>query len=113
MQETIEAPDRRSGSSWLCFVSASFCQSSALLYNLSAWLSSHTDFILAVRAQKSVGLVGGPPTYDLVEAFQAPDATARTYQYSPDGRLFALAVPSGCVRLQYSSKSTTDVIVRS
>ncbi|KAI0296802.1 eukaryotic translation initiation factor eIF2A-domain-containing protein [Russula brevipes] len=49
----------------------------------------------AFRAQKSVGLVGGPPTYDLVEAFQAPDATARTYQYSPDGRLFALAVPSG------------------
>ena len=59
-----------------------------------------TDFYLVVRSQRSVGLVGGPPTYDLVEAFQAPDAPARTYQYSPDGRLFALAVPSGCVGLQ-------------
>ncbi|KAN0107285.1 translation initiation factor eIF-2A [Russula decolorans] len=49
----------------------------------------------AFRSQRSVGLVGGSPTYDLVEAFQAPDAPARTYQYSPDGRLFALAVPSG------------------
>jgi hypothetical protein len=54
---------------------------------------------LSVRAQKSVGLVGGSPTYDLIEGFEAPDATARTYQYSPDGRLFALAVPSGCVKL--------------
>jgi hypothetical protein len=53
---------------------------------------------LAVRAQKSVGLVGGSPTYNLVEAFEAPDATARTYQYSPDGRFFAFAVPSGCVK---------------
>jgi translation initiation factor 2A len=60
-----------------------------------------TDFYLVVRSQRSVGLVGGSPTYDLVEAFQAPDAPARTYQYSPDGRLFALAVPSGCVELQY------------
>ena len=59
-----------------------------------------TDFYLVVRSQRSVGLVGGLPTYDLVEAFQAPDAPARTYQYSPDGRLFALAVPSGCVGLQ-------------
>ncbi|KAH9173058.1 translation initiation factor eIF-2A [Lactarius sanguifluus] len=49
----------------------------------------------AVRTQKSVGLVGGTPTYDPIEAFQAPDSTARTYQYSPDGRFFALAVPSG------------------
>jgi len=48
----------------------------------------------AFRAQKSVGLVGGS-TYELIEGFQAPDATTRTYQYSSDGRLFALAVPSG------------------
>lgn len=60
-----------------------------------------TDSSLVVRSQRSVGLVGGSPTYDLVEAFQAPGATARTYQYSPDGRLFALAVPSGCVKLQH------------
>ncbi len=59
-----------------------------------------TDSYLVVRSQRSVGLVGGPPTYDLVEAFQAPDATTRTYKYSPDGRLFALAVPSGYVELQ-------------
>lgn len=49
----------------------------------------------AFRTQKSVGLIGGTPTYDPIEAFQAPDSTARTYQYSPDGRFFALAVPSG------------------
>ena len=59
-----------------------------------------TDFGLAVRAQRSVGLVRGSPTYDPIEAFQAPDTTTRTYQYSPDGRLFALAVPSGCVEMQ-------------
>ena len=58
-----------------------------------------TDFYLVVRSQRSVGLVGGSPTYDLVEAFQAPDAPARTYQYSPDGRFFALAVSSGCVKV--------------
>ncbi|KAI0294651.1 eukaryotic translation initiation factor eIF2A-domain-containing protein [Multifurca ochricompacta] len=49
----------------------------------------------AFRAQKFIGLVSGTPTYTPIEAFQAPDAVARMYQYSPDGRLFALAVPSG------------------
>ncbi|KAF8256983.1 eukaryotic translation initiation factor eIF2A-domain-containing protein [Lactarius quietus] len=48
-----------------------------------------------LRTQKSVGLVGGTPTYQPIGAFQPPDSAARTYQYSPDGRLFALAVPSG------------------
>ena len=52
----------------------------------------------AVRTQKSVGLVGGTPTYDPIGAFQVPDTSARTYQYSPDGRFFAVAVPSGCVK---------------
>ena len=56
-----------------------------------------TDSSLVVRSQKSVGLVGGSPTYELVEAFEAPVVTTRTYKYSSDGRLFALAVPSGCV----------------
>lgn len=56
---------------------------------------------IAVRAQRSVGLVSGSPAYDPIEAFEAPDSTSRTYQYSPDGSLFALAVPSGCVELQY------------
>jgi hypothetical protein len=66
-----------------------------------AWRSLvQSDLGFAVRAQKSVGLVGGSPTYDLVENFQAPDETARTYQYSPDGRLFALALPSWCVDVQ-------------
>lgn len=50
---------------------------------------------VAVRAQKSLGLVGGTPSYDPLEAFQGPDVPARTYQYSSDGRLFAYAVPSG------------------
>ena len=73
---------------------------SILFSNFFSLLPLFTDFYLVVRSQRSVGLVGGSPTYDLVEAFQAPDAPARTYQYSPDGRLFALAVPSGCVELQ-------------
>jgi hypothetical protein len=49
----------------------------------------------ADRAQKSLGLVGGSPNYAPVDGFVPPEATARTYQYSPDGRLFAVAVPSG------------------
>ncbi|KAI0035007.1 eukaryotic translation initiation factor eIF2A-domain-containing protein [Vararia minispora EC-137] len=49
----------------------------------------------AFRAQKSLGLVNGSPSYEPVEGFQAPSTTARTYQYSPDGRLFATALPSG------------------
>ncbi|KAI0695088.1 translation initiation factor eIF-2A [Cerioporus squamosus] len=49
----------------------------------------------AFRAQKSFGLVGGTPNYDPIENFQAPEVPARTYQYSPDGRLFAYAIPTG------------------
>ncbi|KAK7040360.1 hypothetical protein VNI00_009830 [Paramarasmius palmivorus] len=48
----------------------------------------------AFRAQKSIGLVGGSPDYKPVEGFVAPDATARTYNYSADGRLYAYALPS-------------------
>jgi hypothetical protein len=74
--------------------------------HVRAWTQSpcspprtHTDnsLFFTVRTQKSVGLVGGTPTYHPIEAFQPPDSAARTYQYSLDGRLFALAVPSGCV----------------
>ncbi|KAI9451986.1 eukaryotic translation initiation factor eIF2A-domain-containing protein [Lactarius psammicola] len=61
----------------------------------------------AFRTQKSVGLVGGTPTYDPIGAFQAPESTARTYQYSPDGRFFALAVPSG-VRIHQAE--TADLL---
>jgi hypothetical protein len=69
------------------------------ILSVSPFLLLFADSSLVVRSQRSVGLVGGSPTYDLVEAFQAPGTAARTYQYSPDGRLFALAVPSGCVKL--------------
>ncbi|KAH9915267.1 translation initiation factor eIF-2A [Epithele typhae] len=49
----------------------------------------------AFRAQKSFGLVGGSPSYDAIDSFQAPEVAARTYQYSADGRLFAYAIPTG------------------
>ncbi|KAI3601653.1 eukaryotic translation initiation factor 2a [Moniliophthora roreri] len=48
----------------------------------------------AFRAQKSLGLVGGSPDYKPVQGFIAPDVTARTYNYSADGRLYAYALPS-------------------
>ncbi|KAG2096361.1 eukaryotic translation initiation factor eIF2A-domain-containing protein [Suillus discolor] len=48
----------------------------------------------AFRAQKSTGLVGGTPTYMPIEGFAVPDVPARTYHYSPDGRLFAYALPT-------------------
>ncbi|PCH38525.1 translation initiation factor eIF-2A [Wolfiporia cocos MD-104 SS10] len=49
----------------------------------------------AFRAQKYLGLVGGTPNYEPIENFQAPDVPTRTYRYSPDGRLYAYAIPSG------------------
>lgn len=49
----------------------------------------------AYRAQKSLGLVGGSPSYEPLDNFQAPEVPARTYQYSADGRLYAYAIPSG------------------
>ena len=56
-----------------------------------------------VRAQKNLGLVGGTPNYEPLEAFKGPDGPARTYQYSSDGRLYAYAIPS-CVRI-YQAES--------
>ena len=50
-----------------------------------------------VRAQKSLGIVGGSPNYEVVKGFDAPEATARTYTYSPDGRLYAYVLPEWCV----------------
>jgi translation initiation factor 2A len=44
-----------------------------------------------------MGLVGGTPTFMPIEGFTAPDVPARTYHYSPDGRLFAYTLPSACV----------------
>ncbi|KAI0081480.1 translation initiation factor eIF-2A [Panus rudis PR-1116 ss-1] len=49
----------------------------------------------AFRAQKRMGLVGGTPNYTPLDSFKSPEAPARTYKYSPDGRLFAYTVPSG------------------
>ena len=52
----------------------------------------------AVRSQKQLDLVGDTPSYEPLEGFQRPDATARAYQHSSDGKLFAYAVPTACVR---------------
>ncbi|KAJ3740333.1 eukaryotic translation initiation factor eIF2A-domain-containing protein [Lentinula detonsa] len=54
----------------------------------------------AYRAQKSLALIGPSPTFDPIPGFIAPDpdAAARTYAYSADGRLYAYALP-GCVRI--------------
>ncbi|KAJ8507762.1 hypothetical protein ONZ45_g9899 [Pleurotus djamor] len=50
---------------------------------------------IAFRAQKSLGLIGGTPEYKPVAGFADPEATARTYHYSSDGRLYAYALPNG------------------
>lgn len=49
----------------------------------------------AFRAQKQLGLVGGTPTYDSLDAFQGPEDPARLYKYSSDGRLFAFTAATG------------------
>ncbi|KAG5640917.1 hypothetical protein DXG03_006629 [Asterophora parasitica] len=48
----------------------------------------------AFRAQKSLGLVNGTPEYNPVPGFIAPDVPARTFHYSADGRLYAIALPT-------------------
>ncbi|KAL4065104.1 eukaryotic translation initiation factor eIF2A-domain-containing protein [Scleroderma citrinum] len=48
----------------------------------------------ALRAQKSLSLVGGTPDYVSVRGFVDPGVPTRTYQYSNDGRLFAYALPT-------------------
>ncbi|TFK61344.1 translation initiation factor eIF-2A [Pluteus cervinus] len=48
----------------------------------------------AYRAQKSLGLVGGTPSYAPIQGFTSPDVAARTYHYSSDGRLYAYALPN-------------------
>ncbi|EIM82349.1 translation initiation factor eIF-2A [Stereum hirsutum FP-91666 SS1] len=45
-----------------------------------------------------MGLVDGSVNYEPIEGFQVPDVSARTYQYSPDGRFYAYALPT-CVRI--------------
>lgn len=53
-----------------------------------------TDFSSSVRAQKSLGLVNGTPTYHPVAGFVEPDAPAKAMSYSADGRLYAYALPT-------------------
>ncbi|KAG9016368.1 hypothetical protein FRB90_003118 [Tulasnella sp. 427] len=60
----------------------------------------------SVRAQKSLGLVGGAPDYNVLEGYPPPEATARTYKYTSDGKLFAVALPS-CVRISNATDFTT------
>ncbi|KIO20385.1 hypothetical protein M407DRAFT_29964 [Tulasnella calospora MUT 4182] len=60
----------------------------------------------AFRAQKSLGLVGGAPDYNVLEGYPPPEATARTYKYTPDGKLFAVALPF-CVRVSNAADLTT------
>ncbi|KAK0186077.1 eukaryotic translation initiation factor eIF2A-domain-containing protein [Armillaria mellea] len=48
----------------------------------------------AFRAQKSLGLVGGTPNYNLVPGFVSPEVAARSYTYSADGRLYAYTLPT-------------------
>ncbi|KAF5318153.1 hypothetical protein D9619_012117 [Psilocybe cf. subviscida] len=48
----------------------------------------------AYRAQKSLGLVNGTPTYQPVAGFVGPDAPAKAMSYSVDGRLYAYALPT-------------------
>lgn len=58
-------------------------------------MASQVNLQYAFRSQKQLGLVSGFSSYDPVEGFQKPEATARTYVYSPDGKLLAYAVPTG------------------
>ncbi|KAL5528898.1 hypothetical protein ACEPAG_4872 [Sanghuangporus baumii] len=58
----------------------------------------------AFRSQKSLGLVGGSPSYESVKGFEAPEAPIRTYVYSPDGRLFAYVL-SDCVCVHYAENA--------
>ena len=41
--------------------------------------------------------MGGSPFYEHVEKFAQPEATSRTYTYSPDGRYFAYVLPTRSV----------------
>lgn len=77
-----------------------------LTFSLSRLIST----ILAVRAQKTLGLAGGSPSYDPLEAFAGPEVPARTYQYSPDGRLFAYAVPTGIHIFQAEGAKSLQVL---
>ncbi|KAF7315000.1 Eukaryotic translation initiation factor 2A [Mycena indigotica] len=51
--------------------------------------------LVPLRAQKTIGLVGGSPDYIVAPNFEVPEVPVRTYQYSADGRLYAYALASG------------------
>ncbi|KZT37220.1 translation initiation factor eIF-2A [Sistotremastrum suecicum HHB10207 ss-3] len=60
----------------------------------------------AYRAQKVHGRVGSGPDYGSLEAFEA---TARTFQYSPDGRYFGYALSDVVRVLQVDTPESTLV----
>lgn len=43
-----------------------------------------------------------------MKGFEAPEATSRTYCYSPDGRLFAYVLPSWSVSRLCAAVTTTE-----
>jgi translation initiation factor 2A len=57
-------------------------------------MASQVSQQYAYRAQKSLGLVNGTPTYHPVAGFISPDAPAKAMSYSADGRLYAYALPT-------------------
>ncbi|EJU05921.1 eukaryotic translation initiation factor 2A [Dacryopinax primogenitus] len=56
---------------------------------------------IAFRAQKTMGMLGGSPTYNELENFPKPEGTSRMFQYTQDGRFFAHALPK-CVRILHA-----------
>lgn len=74
-------------------MAAQSSQQYACMYPPTAF-NKFLTFLATVRAQKALGLVNGSPDYAPVSAFAAPDASARTYTYSADGRLYAYALPT-------------------
>ena len=58
-------------------------------------------FLFVVRAQKSLGLVGGTPNYQPLPGFESPDGAVRSYTYSADGRLYAYALPTAYVAVTH------------
>ncbi|CAG7846737.1 Eukaryotic translation initiation factor 2A Short=eIF-2A [Serendipita indica DSM 11827] len=61
------------------------------------------------RAQKSVGLVQGPPSYEPC-SFEKPEGTARATQYSADGRFFGIATPDKIVIISTATLAVIQAI---
>ncbi|PWN51564.1 translation initiation factor eIF-2A [Violaceomyces palustris] len=63
----------------------------------------------AYRAQKSIGLNTGSPTYTSVSGFDEVQGTTRIFQYSPDGSTFAAAMEN-FVRLVDTREASTSSV---